>query len=64
MNHVRELRAEAARCRRAMGTVPDETLKERLAARAREFALLADVLERGRRSNDFQDSLKNHWSTA
>jgi hypothetical protein len=48
MHDLKELRAEADRCERAMDTTRDNSLRRRFAARGREFAALAAVLERGR----------------
>jgi hypothetical protein len=48
MHDIKELRAEADRCERAIGMTKANSLRRRFAARVREFASLADVLERGR----------------
>jgi hypothetical protein len=48
MHDTVELRAEADRCKREMGKTKDNLLRRRFAARVREFASLADVLEPGR----------------
>ena len=48
MHDIKELRAEADRCERAMGMTRDNSLRRRFAARVREFASLAAVLELGR----------------
>ena len=48
MHDIKELRAEAERCEQAIGMTRDNSLRRRFAARVREFASLADVLERGR----------------
>jgi hypothetical protein len=48
MHDLKELRAEADRCERAMDTTRDNSLRRRFAARGREFAARAAVLEQGR----------------
>ena len=48
MHDIKELRAEADRCERAMVTTSDNSLRRRFAARGREFAALVAVLQQGR----------------
>jgi hypothetical protein len=48
MHDLKESHAEADRCERAMVTTRDNSLRRRFAARGREFAALAAVLEQGR----------------
>ena len=47
MHDIVEWRVEAERCERAKGKTRDNSLRRQFAARVREFASLADVLERG-----------------
>ena len=44
MHDLEDLRAEAERCKRAIGETSDQSLKERFAAREFEFAQLAEAL--------------------
>jgi hypothetical protein len=50
MHDLKDLRAEADRCKRAMGETGDNSLRRRFAARVREFASLADALVRRRKN--------------
>jgi hypothetical protein len=59
MHDLKELRADADRCERAMDTTRDNSLRRRFAARGREFAALVAVLQQGREKGKQRKALSH-----